>query len=283
MLQTRELLLPHVVFHFNDQGIAHQRRGPSAPRDFLSRRDRPSGSYAGFRIGDIRRKLQFSDEAAGAFHKFRGWLPGEDTIVACSPYHTEVSRLILASASPRRAELLRRAGLEFSVRSRPVEEIRRAGEEPELYARRLARWKAQAAWESADEIVLGADTIVVAGNRVLEKPAGSGDARAMLRILSGKTHAVITGICLIHPGGEIIDSAETLVHFAELSDREIDDYIASGEPMDKAGAYGIQGLASKFVDRIEGCFFNVMGLPLPVVYRHLKSLEASSPPSRARP
>src|SRR5262249_30768219 len=118
----------------------------------------------------------------------------------------------------------------------------------------------------------GADTIVVLGDRVLEKPADGEDARAMLAALSGKIHAVITGICLLHPGGEIVDSALTSVHFCMLTPAEIDNYVSSGEPMDKAGAYGIQGLASKFVDRIEGDFFNVMGLPLSLVYRHLKSL-----------
>jgi septum formation protein len=169
---------------------------------------------------------------------------------------------------------LRTAGLEFSVRSRPVEEVRAAGEGPEEYARRLACAKAGAAWESAGEIVLGADTIVVLDDRVLEKPRDADDARAMLRMLSGRTHTVVTAICLRHAGGEIVDTASTRVHFVELDEREIEEYVASGEPMDKAGAYGIQGLASKFVDRIEGCYFNVMGLPLPLVYRHLKFLRA---------
>ena len=158
-----------------------------------------------------------------------------------------------------------------------MEEIRRAGESPEDYARRLAREKAEAAWESRDEIVLAADTIVVIGDRVLEKPADAEDARGMLRMLSGKTHIVITAICLRHADGEIVDAASTRVHFAELEDREIDEYVASGEPMDKAGGYAIQGLASKFVDRIEGCYFNVMGLPLPLFYRHWKSLLRTNP------
>jgi septum formation protein len=180
--------------------------------------------------------------------------------------------LILASASPRRRELLTVAGFPFQVRSRPVEETRAPGEAPEQYVRRLAREKAEAAWEGRDEIVLGADTTVVIGHRVLEKPADSDDARAMLRLLSGRTHMVITGICLRHAGGAIDGAESTLVHFLELSEREIEDYVASGEPMDKAGAYAIQGLASKFVDRIEGCYFNVMGLPLALVYRRLKDL-----------
>jgi nucleoside triphosphate pyrophosphatase len=180
--------------------------------------------------------------------------------------------LILASQSPRRADLLRIAGFSFTVRSRPVEEVRREDESPGEYVRRLAREKAEAAWEGAGEIVLGADTIVVVDDRVLEKPRDFDDARSMLTALSGRMHTVITGICLRHASGAIVDTESTLVRFVGMSDEEIDAYVASGEPMDKAGAYAIQGLASKFVDRIEGCYFNVMGLPLALVYRHWKSL-----------
>jgi septum formation protein len=183
-----------------------------------------------------------------------------------------VTPLILASASPRRSELLRNAGIEFSVRSRPVEEVRRAGEDPAGYARRLASSKADAAWEGGDEIVLGADTIVVLGDQVLEKPEDAQHALEMLRLLSGKWHTVITAICLRYAGGSVVDAESTRVHFAVLGEQEIADYVAGGEPMDKAGAYGIQGLASKFVDRIEGCYFNVMGLPVPLVYRRLKEI-----------
>jgi septum formation protein len=182
--------------------------------------------------------------------------------------------LVLASQSPRRSELLRVAGFSFRVRSRPVEEVRGQGEAPREYALRLARAKAEAAWEGGDEVVLGADTIVVVGTRVLEKPAEAGDARRMLEALSGRSHTVITGICLRHRRGAILDSESTQVHFAALEPGEIDAYVASGEPMDKAGAYAIQGLASKFIDRIEGCYFNVMGLPLARIYRHWKSLES---------
>ena len=181
--------------------------------------------------------------------------------------------LILASQSPRRAELLRQAGFTFQVRSRAIPEVRAAGEAPRGYAMRLACEKAEAAWKGADEIVLGADTIVVFGEQVLEKPADAPDAARMLRLLSGQTHTVITAICLRHPGGAIADAESTLVHFAPLDSAEIAAYVASGEPMDKAGAYGIQGLASKFVQRVEGCYFNVMGLPLALVYRHWKTLE----------
>src|ERR1035438_9552466 len=153
--------------------------------------------------------------------------------------------LVLASQSPRRSELLRVAGFSFTVRSRPVEEVRGEGEAPLDYVLRLARAKAEAAWvdgnETSDEVVLGADTIVVVGDQVLEKPADAADARRMLEALSGRSHTVITGICLRHRQGAILDSESTEVHFAALDSAEIDAYIASGEPMDKAGAYGIQG------------------------------------------
>lgn len=161
------------------------------------------------------------------------------------------------------------------MRTKPVEEVRRAGESPADYARRLARAKAEAAWEQADEIVLGADTIVVIDDHVLEKPADADDARAMLQLLSGREHTVITGICLLHERGVIVDHSATEVRFAPLTDSEIAEYVASGEPMDKAGAYAIQGLASKFVESVHGCYFNVMGLPLSLVYRHWKALTAA--------
>lgn len=162
------------------------------------------------------------------------------------------------------------------MRLRPVEEVRRAGETPVDYVRRLAQAKAEAAWDNADEIVLGADTtVVVAGDQVLEKPADADGARAMLRLLSSREHAVITGICLLHAGGRILDHSATQVRFAALTESEIADYVASGEPFDKAGGYAIQGLASKFVEGVNGCYFNVMGLPLSLVYRHWKRLTAA--------
>ena len=182
--------------------------------------------------------------------------------------------LILASQSPRRRELLTVAGIHFSVRAKPVEEVRGANEDPVTYVRRLARAKAEAAWERPGEIVLGADTTVAIDDQVLEKPMDAADARTMLRLLSGRDHTVITGICLLHDGGAIVDHSSTQVRFASLTDSEIEDYVASGEPMDKAGAYAIQGLASKFVQRVDGCYFNVMGLPLALVYRHWKTLTA---------
>lgn len=183
--------------------------------------------------------------------------------------------LVLASQSPRRRELLAIAGFHFSVRARPVEEVRRAGERPVDYARRLAQDKAEAVREQPGEVVLGADTIVVVDDHVLEKPVDAEDAGSMLQLLSGREHTVITGICLLHERSVIVDHSATQVRFAPLSDSEIAEYVASGEPFDKAGAYAIQGLASKFVENVEGCYFNVMGLPLSLVYRHWKSLTAA--------
>ena len=161
------------------------------------------------------------------------------------------------------------------MRVKPVEEVRRSGESPVDYVRRLARDKAEAAWDNADEIVLGADTTVVVDDHVLEKPVDANDARAMLRLLSGREHTVITGICLRHRGGVIVDHSATQVRFAPLTESEIAEYVASGEPFDKAGGYAIQGLASKFVESIDGCYFNVMGLPLSLVYRYWKTLTAA--------
>ena len=187
-------------------------------------------------------------------------------------YIWQLARLILASRSSRRRELLAAAGFEFSVRVANVDESRLAEEPPAAYVRRLAREKAEAAWHGGNEIVPGADTVVVVGDFVLCKPADAAEARSMLRMLSGREHTVMSGICLRHAGGAIEDHAETQVRFAQLSDAEIEAYVASGEPMDKAGAYAIQGLASKFVERIDGCYFNVVGLPVPLVYRHWKRL-----------
>jgi septum formation protein len=167
------------------------------------------------------------------------------------------------------------AGFRFSVRVRPVEELRRAGEAPVDYVRRLARAKAEAAWERSDEIVLGADTTVAIDGHVLEKPVDADDARAMLRLLSGREHTVITGICLLHRFGAIVDQSATQVRFTSHTETVIAEYVASGESFDNGGAYAIQGLASKFVENVNGCYFNVMGLPLSLVYRHWKSLTAA--------
>jgi len=164
------------------------------------------------------------------------------------------------------------AGLAFVVRAPNIIEERHAGESPVDYVRRLAEEKARAVPLNSGEIVLAADTVVVLGDQVLEKPADEADAVRMLALLSGREHQVITGICLHTATRTLVDSAGTRVHFIELTPDEIAAYAVSGEPMDKAGAYAIQGLASKFVERIEGCYFNVMGLPIALVYAHLKQL-----------
>lgn len=180
--------------------------------------------------------------------------------------------LVLASKSPRRQQILRDAGIPFVVRSADVPEQRHPGESPADYVRRLAEEKAFAVPMSTGEIILGADTVVVIDGQVLEKPSDARDAMRMLDLLSGREHKVITGICLRSGSRKIVDVATTRVRFASLTREEIEDYVASGEPMDKAGAYAIQGLASKFIDRVEGSYSNVVGLPVSLVYRLLREL-----------
>jgi septum formation protein len=186
--------------------------------------------------------------------------------------------LILASASPRRQELLRNAGIPFTVQAADIDETPLAGESPRDCAERLAREKAMVIFDSTpQQCVLGADTIVVADDVILGKPRDAEDAGRMLRLLSGRTHAVITGVCLVGEkmaGGDlpvIIASETTQVTMAEISDDEIRDYIATGEPMDKAGAYAIQGIASRWIPRIEGDYSNVVGLPVALVYAMLRA------------
>lgn len=177
---------------------------------------------------------------------------------------------MLASRSPRRAELLQAAGIEFTVRAADVDETPFPGETPRDYVLRVAGEKARAVAADENEIVLAADTTVVLGGEIMGKPADAADAARMLRALSGQRHEVITGICLIRGERMVRDITSTSVWFSRLDDREIADYVASGEPMDKAGAYGIQGLASRFIDRIDGSYTNVVGLPVALTYRHLK-------------
>ncbi len=178
-------------------------------------------------------------------------------------------KLILASASPRRRELLAQAGFSFDVIAANVPELRKPGEDPIRFVTRLAREKAEAVAEHNQippgTMVLGADTIVLVDEEVLGKPNDAADAARMLRLLSGRTHQVITGVCILK-GRERQRAAEvTFVRFNTLSDREIEDYVATGEPLDKAGAYAIQGRAGLWVPRIHGCYFNVVGLPLALV------------------
>ncbi|MGZ5164479.1 MAG: Maf family protein [Burkholderiales bacterium] len=179
--------------------------------------------------------------------------------------------LILASASPRRAELLRNAGIPFIVAPSDVPEVRRDTESAEQFVRRVAREKAAAvARIYPGRVVLGADTDVIVDEQVLGKPRDAADAKAMLRLLSGRKHIVMTAVTLLGPNIDDTRIESTAVTFVEITDEEISKYVASGEPMDKAGAYAIQGIASRWIPRIEGCYFNVVGLPVPLVYRMLK-------------
>jgi len=189
-----------------------------------------------------------------------------------------VKKLILASSSPRRAEVLRNAGIEFEVRPTAIDETRRRGEPTSNYVRRLALEKARAAanaeTSAGDFIVVGADTVVVNQGEILLKPASPDDARRMLRQLSGGVHQVHTGLAVISmpQGIERVTEEVTQVHFAKLSDAEIDAYIETGEPFDKAGAYGIQSIGGRYVTRVEGCYFNVMGMPLRRLWATLREL-----------
>ncbi len=178
--------------------------------------------------------------------------------------------LILASSSPRRRELLTQAGLTFTVASADINEELLPHETAAAYVQRLAEEKAQALWnlrraeDSADDplVVLGADTCVVCEGAILGKPVDAADARRMLELLSGRTHAVMTGVAAVTRKGTVRALEITHVTFNVLKDAEIASYIASGEPMDKAGAYAIQGWAARWIPRIEGCYFNVVGLPI---------------------
>jgi septum formation protein len=188
-------------------------------------------------------------------------------------------KLILASASPRRAELLAAAGIPFDVHPAHVDERVLDGESPDGYVRRIAEAKARTVSERFPRrLVLGADTTVVVDDLILAKPESELDARRMLAALSGRTHDVLTGVSIA--GRAFIETAisRTSVEFAVLSADEIAEYVASGEPMDKAGAYGIQGLASRFVTRIDGSYSNVVGLPVALVYDMLKRVGAREIP-----
>jgi septum formation protein len=180
-------------------------------------------------------------------------------------------RIVLASASPRRAELLRAAGIDFDVQPANVDETIAAGESPNEYVSRLAEAKARLVYErDVRRTVLAADTAVVVDAHILGKPLDEADASRMLQMLSGRAHEVLTAVSVFHPG-QIVDTRVdvTTVEFAPLSDADINWYVSSGEPMDKAGAYAVQGLASRFVTRIEGSYSNVVGLPVALVYQML--------------
>jgi septum formation protein len=186
-------------------------------------------------------------------------------------YHPVMTRLVLASASPRRRELLAAAGLEFEVDVADVDERPVTGDAPPTYVLRVARLKAEAvAARRPDRPVLGADTAVVVGQQMLAKPADALDAARMLEQLSGRVHEVLTGVALAFRGQTYAEIDKTTVWFSKLSPEEIEWYAGSGEPLDKAGGYGIQGLASRFIPRIEGSYTNVVGLPIATVVQLLR-------------
>ena len=190
--------------------------------------------------------------------------------------------LVLASASPRRQELLRNAGIPFVVQPTDIPEVPRPGEAPRAFAERMAREKALTVFrQRPDDFVLGADTIVIVDAEILGKPRDAADAVRMLHLLSGRRHQVTTGVCLVGPqprtenqqletGFEDVRSATTIVTVDALSDDDIRSYISTNEPMDKAGAYAIQGRASRWIPYIDGDYFNVVGLPVALVYRMLR-------------
>ena len=188
--------------------------------------------------------------------------------------------LVLASASPRRAEILRAVGWPFEASPADVDESRGEGEEAVAYVRRLAREKAEAvARTRLFGLVLGADTVVVLEGEVLGKPRDADDARRMLRALGGRRHEVLTGVALVRAesGRCVVGHEQTRVRFGELSEEEIDEYVGTGEPADKAGAYAIQGRAALFIEGIEGDFWNVVGLPVRLLYRLARESRTGGP------
>jgi septum formation protein len=185
--------------------------------------------------------------------------------------------LILASASPRRSELLTQIGIQFRVHPAHIPEDPFPGEDPSTYVARLARQKAEtvyrelSAQSSASLKVLGADTTVTLDNQILGKPNDQADAARMLTLLSGRTHQVLTGVALISANSSEVAVESTSVTFSPLTPEDIASYVATNEPLDKAGAYAIQGLAARWIPRIEGCYFNVVGLPLALVSKLLSN------------
>ena len=178
-------------------------------------------------------------------------------------------KLILASKSPRRSELLRAAGWPFEAVAANIDETRHAHEPAVTYVQRLAQTKAEkVAQQFPNDLVLGADTTVVVGDNILEQPGDDATAQWMLKLLSGKWHQVLTGVALVRVSDArvIVAHEVTQVRFAELSAAEIDWYVSTGEPLDKAGAYGIQGGAAPFIEEIQGDYFNIVGLPMRLVY-----------------
>jgi len=193
--------------------------------------------------------------------------------------------LILASASPRRRELLTQAGLTYTVQPADIDESRLPNEAPASYVQRLALEKAQAILARFPEAtILGADTTVVLDGEIMNKPTGPADAERMLRALAGRTHQVHTGLAVVTASRALSHVETTNVTFAAISEADLATYIASGDPLDKAGAYGIQGFAARWIPRIEGDYFNVVGLPIAATIRLLTAvLNAPSAPETSLP
>ena len=181
--------------------------------------------------------------------------------------------LVLASASPRRQELLKLLQVEFEVLPSQVLETTEENETPRELVRRLAQAKAMWAQKMRSRsIIVGADTVVVCDGQVLGKPHSPNDARSMLNLLSGRSHDVLTGVCTLHELQCEVDVSRTVVQFSPLSSQEIEAYLKTGEPFDKAGAYAIQGFGSRFIEKIDGCYFNVVGLPISLLYQMLRKM-----------
>ena len=178
---------------------------------------------------------------------------------------------MLASASPRRRELLRNAGIDFVIQPADIREEPFEGEAPVAFAERMAREKAHAVLaKDSNRTILAADTVVALGPLILGKPVDKADATRMLELLSGRRHLVTTAVCLVRNGFEDLRSETTAVDFAPLAPEDVREYISTGEPMDKAGAYAIQGLASRWITKVEGDYYNVVGLPVDLVWRMLR-------------
>lgn len=196
----------------------------------------------------------------------------------------ELPKIVLASASPRRAEILRTVGWPFVTSPVQIDESRRAGETATEYVQRLAIEKAEAVTQSNDVTIVGADTTVVIDDHILEKPIDTEDARRMLRLLSNRWHQVLTGVAVVRSGvaKTLVAHETTEVKFAAISEAEIDWYTGLGEPMDKAGAYAIQGLGARFIEGIKGDYFNVVGLPIRLLYQMVSSGRSQQNPSTSK-
>lgn len=200
--------------------------------------------------------------------------PSEDRDLSIQQTMIQLPTLLLASSSPRRSEILRMVGWPFEVAAFEVDESLKRDESPAAYVERLALAKAYAAWvHHPTRLVLAADTTVVVDETILAKPSDVNEASRMLQQLQGRWHQVLTGVALVHNGAQKVAHEVTDVRFATMSNAELDWYASSGEPMDKAGAYAIQGQGARFIKEIKGDYFNVMGLPLRLVYELVVSDE----------